>query len=260
MQPSAPVPPPPGEHGRRGTSRRLLVPVLAACALAVGVPVLWVTGGFAETPQQPAVRAGQPVDLGLFTVTVRDARIGLDDSGIGSTRERFVIVRLHVVNKGKESVGLGIGGLSQGLAARTRKGQWIRPDDVDGVAGGAKTDMVQPGLPVEASAKWKAGPADAPRQFTIGLRKWTYDHGFTDTTYAWRVDLQDDALAGRLTLPVAALTPAPATPSPRVSAPTRPRRTLKPTGRATRPPTRRPTRRATPRATPHTLPVPGSPG
>ncbi|TDD83290.1 hypothetical protein [Actinomadura rubrisoli] len=207
MQTTAPVPPPPGGRGHR-RPRRLLVPVSVVCALAVLVPGLWLAGGFEEVPQEPERAPGKPVDLGLFTVTVQDARIGLATAAFGSGKQRFLIVRLRVVNTGKETASLGFGGLSDGVAARARTGKWVKPDQVEGVAAGAKTDTTQPGLPVDASAMWKMGPADAPRQFTIGLRKWEYDHGFTDASYRWRIDQEDDALAGRLTLPVAA-PPAP---------------------------------------------------
>ncbi|RKS71110.1 hypothetical protein BZB76_5596 [Actinomadura pelletieri DSM 43383] len=171
-------------------------------AVAVLVPVLWVTGGFKERPRQPVKVAGSSLDLGLFAVTVRDARIGVVDAAFGSEKERFLIVRMRVVNKGKETEPLNTGGLADGVAALTKAGKWVKPEQVEGVAGGAKTDAVQPGLPVEASAMWKMGPADAPRQLTVGLRKWTYGHGFTDSTYNWTVDRENDKLVGRLTLAV----------------------------------------------------------
>ncbi|MBT2208161.1 hypothetical protein [Actinomadura sp. NEAU-AAG7] len=200
MQSTAPVPPSPGERA----SRRRLVPVCALAVAAVLVPVLWAAGGFAARPREPATAPGKAVDLGLFKVVVRDARIGTANADLGSGRQRFVIVRLWVLNQGEETVSLGFGGLRDGLAARTKAGKWVKPDQVEGLAGGAKTGTTQPGLPVEVSAMWKTGPADAPRRFTVGLREWEYDHGFTDDTYAWRVDLEDGSLAGRLTLPVAA--------------------------------------------------------
>ncbi|WP_242909099.1 hypothetical protein [Actinomadura terrae] len=205
MQSTAPAPPGPGER----PSRRWLVPACVLAALAVLVPVLWVAGGFAETPREPASRPGKAIDLGLFKVVVRDARIGTVKADFGSGRQRFVIVRMWVLNQGQETASLGFGGLREGVTALTKAGKWVKPDEVEGAAGGAKTGRAQPGLPVEASVMWKAGPADTPRRFTVGLRKWEYDHGFTDDTYSWRIDLEDDSLAGRLTLPVAA-------PSPRV--------------------------------------------
>jgi hypothetical protein len=174
----------------------------AVGVLAVLASVLWVTGGLKETPTQPAKQPGRPLDLGLFTVTVRDARIGVADGGFGSGKERFLIVRMRVVNQGKETKSLSVGGLSDGVVALTKAGKWVKPDEVEGVAGGAKTDTTQPGLPVEASAMWKMGPADAPTKLTVGLREWKYEHGFTDPGYNWLVDKQSDALAGRLTLPV----------------------------------------------------------
>lgn len=191
------------------------MPLAAACAAAVLVPVLWVTGGFKETPKEPAERPGRPLDLGLFDVTVRDARTGLATANFGSAKERFLIVRMRVVNKGKETESLGQGGLSDGVSALTKAGKWVRPERVEGLAAGAKTDVVQPGLPVEASAMWKMGPADAPRKLTVGLREWKYGHGFTDETFNWTVDREDDTLVGRLTLPVAALAVQPRPPATR---------------------------------------------
>ncbi|TYB40865.1 hypothetical protein [Actinomadura chibensis] len=212
VPPPSPAPP----AGRR--TRRWAVPLSVGCAAAVLVPVLWVTGGFKETPKEPVKRPGRPLDLGLFDVTVRDARIGLATANFGSARERFLIVRMRVVNKGKETESLGQGGLSDGVSALTRAGKWVRPERIEGVAAGAKTDVVQPGLPVEASAMWKMGPADAPRKLTVGLREWKYDHGFTDSTFNWTVDREDDTLAGRLTLDVAALPVQPQPPAVRTPA------------------------------------------
>ncbi|MFI0410722.1 hypothetical protein [Actinomadura sp. 3N508] len=209
----APVPPPPAEPAggrpQRASARRWVVPLCVLCAVAVLVPVLWVTGGFAETPKQPSQPAGKALDLGLFTVTVRDARVGLVDGGFGSKKERFLIVRMRVVNKGKETKSLHIGGLADGVAALTKDGKWVKPEEVEGVAGGAETIVAQPELPVEVSVMWKLGPADAPRKLTVGLRKWTYDHGFTDHAYSWKVDRESDKLVGRLTLPVAELSVGP---------------------------------------------------
>ncbi|WP_149263111.1 hypothetical protein [Actinomadura sp. K4S16] len=202
MLPSAPAPPPPAGPARRATRPRWLAPAAAAGVAAILVPVLWVTGGFKETPKQPAAKPGKPLDLGLFEVTVHDARIGQVEGGFGAGRERRLIVRLRVLNKGQETESLGIGGLSDGVVALTKAGKWLKPDDVEGVAGGSKTGTTQPGLPVEASAMWKMGPADAPTELTVGLRKWEYEHGFTDDDYNWLVDPKSDELAGRLTLPV----------------------------------------------------------
>ena len=206
-----PVPPPPPNPtaGRPRRARRLVVPLCVLGAAALLVPVLWATGGLAETPKQPAANPGRPVNLGLFSVTVRDARIGIATASFSSVRERFLIVRMRVVNQGKETQSLGSGGLTAGVAARTKDGKWVKPDRVEGVAAGAKTDAVQPGLPVEAAAMWKAGPADSPKTLTVGLREWKYDHGFTDSTFTWRVEQEDDALAGRMTLSVAPPAPVP---------------------------------------------------
>ncbi|MCP9980060.1 hypothetical protein [Actinomadura madurae] len=172
------------------------MPVAVLGVLAVLVPVLWLVGGFKETPKQPAKRPGEPLDLGLFTVTVHDARIGLVDAGFGSARERFLIVRMRVLNNGKETTSLGIGGLGNGVVALTKAGKWVKPEQVEGVAAGAKTDTTQPGLPVEASAMWKMGPADAPTKLTVGLKKWEYEHGFTDVSYKWLITTEGDDLAG----------------------------------------------------------------
>ncbi|GAA4242565.1 hypothetical protein GCM10022254_76090 [Actinomadura meridiana] len=166
------------------------------------MPVVWRAGGFEAVPKQPAESAGKALDLGLFRVTVRDARVGVETESFGSKKQRFLIVRMRVVNEGKETESLSQGGLADGVVALTKAGKWVKPERVEGVAGGAETSVVQPGLPVEASAMWEMGPADSPKKLTVGLRKWTYDHGFTDSTFAWRVGLEDDVLAGRLTLPV----------------------------------------------------------
>ncbi|WP_396449946.1 hypothetical protein [Actinomadura sp.] len=204
MQSTAPVPPAPRPQAPppRAAARRWAVPAAVLGAVAVLVAAVWLAGGFKETPKQPVKKAGEPLDLGLFEVTVHDARIGLADGKFGSGKQRYLIVRMRVLNKGKESKSLGIGGLSEGVSALTKVGKWVEPDRVDGVAGGAKTDTAQPGLPVEASAMWELGPADSPSKLTVGLRKWSYEHGFTDSTYNWIVPPTSDVLAGRLTLPV----------------------------------------------------------
>ncbi|MFG2084949.1 MULTISPECIES: hypothetical protein [unclassified Spirillospora] len=176
---------------------------------AVLTAALWATGGLKETPKQPAATAGKALDLGLFTVTVRDVRIGMAKEDFGSDQERFLIMRMRVVNKGKETESLGDSGLAAGVVALTKAGKWVKPDRVEGVAGGAETDVAQPGLAVEASAMWKMGPADSPEKLTVGLRKWKYEQGFTDSSFNWLVQREDDKLVGRLTLPVAPMSPAP---------------------------------------------------
>jgi hypothetical protein len=171
--------------------------------------VLGLTGGLDEKPAQPVASAGRTIDQGRFKVIVRDVRIGSAATGLGTNRQRFVIARMRVVNAGKETAPLSGSGLAAGIAARTKSGKWVKPDEVEGLSAGSKTGAVQPGLPVEASVMWRAGPADAPRQFTIGLRKWAYEQGFSDASFSWRVETKDDELAARLTLPVTP--PAPAT-------------------------------------------------
>ncbi|MFA1550823.1 hypothetical protein [Actinomadura chokoriensis] len=201
MQSTAPSPP---GFQQRTAARRWVVPVAVLGVVAVLVPVVWVAGGFKATPKQPVRKAGESLDLGLFAVTVRDVRIGLVDETFGSGKKRFLILRMRVLNKGKETKSLSIGGLSDGVVALTRAGTWVKPEQVDGVAGGTRTDAAQPGLPVEASAMWAMGPADKPTRLTVGLRKWNYEHGFTDSTFNWIVDQKSDEFAGRLTLPVSA--------------------------------------------------------
>ncbi|TDB77757.1 hypothetical protein E1264_37315 [Actinomadura sp. KC216] len=234
----APVPPPPaepaGDQPQRASARRWVVPLCVLGAVAVLVPVLWATGGLAETPKQPSQPAGKALDLGLFTVTVRDARVGLVDGGFGGKKERFLIVRMRVVNKGKETKSLNTGGLADGVAALTKDGKWVKPEQVEGVAGGAETIVAQPELPVEVSAMWKLGPADAPRKLTVGLRKWTYDHGFTDSTFTWRVDRESDTLVGRLTLPVAESSASSPEPQPSFGTGPQPQASRTPAGRPAR--------------------------
>ncbi|MEU8345947.1 hypothetical protein AB0C74_29965 [Spirillospora sp. NPDC048832] len=204
MHSTAPVlPPPPGE-ARSAPARRLLVPLAAVAAVAVLAGVVWALGGFAKAPEQPVRKAGERLDLGLFEVTVHDVRIGLASGTLGSGKKRFLIVRMRVLNKGKKTESLGIGGLADGVVALTKDGKWVKPERVEGVAGGAATGAAQPGLPVEASAMWEMGPADAPAKLTVGLREWKYEHGFTDADFNWIVDQRSKKLAGRLTLPVAA--------------------------------------------------------
>ncbi|MQY04460.1 hypothetical protein ACRB68_25140 [Actinomadura sp. RB68] len=165
---------------------------------------LWAAGGFAETPKQPAAAAGRPVNQGRYQVTVQGARLETVKGVAGRPGERYIVVRMRVVLKGDETSSLTYGGLREGVAARTRAGTWLSPDEVRGFAAGAKTGSVQPGLPVDAAAMWRAGPADAPQRFTVGLRKWEYGPGFTDASYQWRAGKEDgDAMAGVLTLPVA---------------------------------------------------------
>ena len=194
-----------------------MVPLCVLGVLAVVVALLWGTGGFKETPKQPSKPAGKPVDLGLFDVTVRDARIGMATGDFGSKPERFLIVRMKVANKGKETESLGTGGLADGVGALTKDGKWAKPDQVEGVAARAETGVAQPGLPVEASVMWKLRPDDSPAKLTVGLREWKYEHGFTDDTYTWVVQHEGGKLAGRLSLPVAApsATPRPTAPAAR---------------------------------------------
>lgn len=172
--------------------------LVLVAVLAAGV---WAAGGFEEKPEQPAKKAGERLDLGLFEVTVRDVRIGLANT-FGSDKKRFLIMRMRVLNKGKETKSLGTGGLTDGVVALTKAGKWVKPERIEGVAGGAGTGTAQPGLPVEASAMWEMGPADAPKKLTVGLREWKYEHGFTDTSFNWIVDQRSDEFAGRLTLAV----------------------------------------------------------
>ncbi|TDC37852.1 hypothetical protein E1281_39350 [Actinomadura sp. KC345] len=239
MQSYGPVPPPPGdaEQGRR-SARRWVVPLCVLGVLAALVPLLWVTGGLKETPKQPSKPAGKPLDAGLFDITVRDARIGMAKGDFGSGPERFLIVRMRVANKGKETESLGTGGLADGVGALTKDGKWVKPDQVEGVAAGAETNVAQPGLPVEASAMWKLHPDDSPAKLTVGLREWKYEHGFTDNTYTWAVRREGGKLVGRFSLPVAAMsaTPRPTAPAARPTTTAQPT----PTARASRPATRAP--------------------
>src|SRR5690606_30004538 len=127
-----PVPPPSGPAEQNRPVRRWGVPLGLLGVLAVVAAVLWVTGGLKETPKQPVKQPGKALDLGLFTVTVRDARIGLADAGLGSEQERFLIVRMRVENRGKETEQLGTGGLADGVVALTKTGEWVKPDEVEG--------------------------------------------------------------------------------------------------------------------------------
>ncbi|WP_067813520.1 hypothetical protein [Actinomadura kijaniata] len=178
---------------------RRLVPGLVLGALVLGVAGVGLAGGFAGTPPQPDKPAGKPIDVGAFEVTVRDTLVTTDRF---DRNQRFLAVRMRVVNKGRESAALGAGGLRFGLVGRTRDGRWVNPDDVEAVAAGSKIYEVHPGLPVEATAKWRMGPADAPGRFVLGLREWEYGPGFTDTDIRWRADTEDDRLAARVTLAV----------------------------------------------------------
>ncbi|MWK34535.1 hypothetical protein GEV43_11095 [Actinomadura sp. J1-007] len=242
MPPLPQASPPASSRHARGTRRGFAVPALGLAAVLVAVAGLWLAGGLDEAEQEPEARPGQAIDTGWFTVTVRDARIAMASGPFGGARQRYLVVRLRAVSKGKETALLENGGLVDGLAARTKAGKWVRPDQVRGVAGGAQTRQVQPGLPVEASAMWRMGPSDAPKRFTVRLLKWEWDEGFSDDEFRWRIDPEDGSVAGRLTLPVAAMpAAAPSTPAPRVRPGTRPRvrpghspRT-RPGGRATRP-------------------------
>ncbi|MFF4239356.1 hypothetical protein ACFYYL_26085 [Actinomadura geliboluensis] len=203
MNSTAPVFPPPAGETRSAPARRWIVPVCGLVLVAVLAAGVWAAGGFEEKPEQPAKKAGERLDLGLFEVTVRDVRIGLANT-FGSDKKRFLIMRMRVLNKGKETESLGTGGLTDGVVALTKAGKWVKPERIEGVAGGAGTGTAQPGLPVEASAMWEMGPADAPKKLTVGLREWKYEHGFTDTSFNWIVDQRSDEFAGRLTLAVGA--------------------------------------------------------
>ena len=178
----------------------------AGCAVVVLAAVLWATGGLREKPKQPAKSPGEAIDVGLFSLTVHDVRAGVSGGGLDGSK-RFLIVRMRVVNKGKETAWLGSSGLQGGVVARTKAGKWVEPDKVTGVAAGSETYTVQPGLPVEASVMWELGPAQSPETFTFGLREWKYDHGFTDEDYLWRVQREGGELAARYTLPVGTGTP-----------------------------------------------------
>ncbi|QFG22097.1 DUF4352 domain-containing protein [Actinomadura sp. WMMB 499] len=203
MQYTAPVPHQP-TTGRR---RRWVWTSAVACAVIVLAAVLWVTGGLEEKPKQPVKSPGKAVDVKRFALTVHDVRAGTADSALGGGNERFLIVRMRVVNKSEQTARLGGTGLQDGVVARTKDGKWVKPDQVTGVAAGAKTDAAQPDLPVEASVMWKLGTAAPPETFTFGLREWEYDHGFTDSEYTWRVQAEGGELAARFTLPVGTGTP-----------------------------------------------------
>lgn len=178
-----------------------------ACAAVVLAGVLWATGGLKDKPKQPVKSPEKAVDVGLFSLTVHDVRAGTSENGLETGAQRFLIVRVRVVNKGKETAWLGSSGLQEGVVARTKDGKWVEPDKVTGVAAGSETYTVQPGLPVEASVMWELGQAQPPETFTFGLREWKYDHGFTDEEYTWRVQREGGALAARYTLPVGTGTP-----------------------------------------------------
>ncbi|QKW33598.1 hypothetical protein HUT06_05780 [Actinomadura sp. NAK00032] len=201
MQPTAPVPPAPPQ---RAKARRWVVSLAVLGVVAVLSAGVGAAGGFKEKPKQPVKKAGERLDLGLFEVTVRDVRTGVADETFGSGEKRFLIMRMRVLNKGKETESLGTGGLTDGVVALTKAGKWVKPERIEGVAGGASTGTAQPGLPVEASAMWEMGPADSPKKLTVGLREWKYEHGFTDTSFNWIVDQKSDEFAGRLTLAVGA--------------------------------------------------------
>ncbi|MEU5876562.1 hypothetical protein [Spirillospora sp. NPDC047279] len=207
MQPLPPVAPPPASEpqAEEPARRRFLVPAIIGGAVAVLLPVLWLTGGLDQTPQQPRRAPEQIVDQGKFTVTVHDARITTDKGVFDTKPQRYVVVRMRVVNNDKETASLSSGGLKDGVAARTKAGTWLKPDDVEGMSAGSPVTSVQPGLPIEATAMWKMGPADSPRQFTVGLLEWEFGTGFTDAEYRWRVvEKAEDRLAALFTLPVAA--------------------------------------------------------
>ncbi|OLT10842.1 hypothetical protein BJF79_25570 [Actinomadura sp. CNU-125] len=203
MQYASPIP----HQNTTGRRRRVVWVSAVVCAVVVLAAVLWVTGGLKEKPKQPVKSPGKAVDAGLFSVTVHDVRAGVSDAGLETGSDRFLIVRMRVVNKGKETAWLGSTGLQEGVVARTKAGKWVEPDKVTGVAAGSETYTVQPGLPVEASVMWELGQAQPPETFTFGVREWKYDHGFTDNTYAWRIQQEGDALAARFTLPVGTGTP-----------------------------------------------------
>ncbi|MFI6514825.1 hypothetical protein ACIBF1_04600 [Spirillospora sp. NPDC050679] len=199
----APAPPaPPAQPAR--TRPRFVVPALVVGALAMLAGGIGAAGGFKATAAKPPEKPGKAVDVERFEVTVRDARIVTAGAlGLGTGTQRFVAVRLRVANKGEDSASLGQGGLMAGIAARTKDGKWLKPDAVDGTAAGSRTDAVQPGIAVEAVAKWRMGPADAPRTFTVGLRKWEKKAGFTDADVMWRPEPEDDKLEERFALAVA---------------------------------------------------------
>ncbi|GAA2615526.1 hypothetical protein SMC26_25065 [Actinomadura fulvescens] len=207
MQPSppvAPLPPASEQAADEPARRRFVVPAAVAGAVSLLLPALWLTGGLDRTPQQPERAAGEAVNAGKFTVTVREARVETAKTIFDTKPERYVVVRVRVANNDKSTASLGAGGLKEGLAARTKTGKWLPPDDVDGTASGGKIGAIEPGLPVEASAKWRMGPADSPTRFTVGVLNWEYGTGFTDNEYKWRVvDKAEDRLAGLVTLPVA---------------------------------------------------------
>lgn len=163
--------------------------------------VLGVTGGLKSRPTGPEkATPGHAIDQGRFTVTVVNARITEETESFTGKRKRFLVVRMHITNHDKETVSLSTD-FGSGFAGVPKPGVYLPPDDIAGLTAGGQTTDVNPGLPVDADAKWELQAGNTPRQMTVALRQWDYGSGFTDLTKRWTTSKESPIMA-TVTLPV----------------------------------------------------------
>lgn len=190
------APPPPEEEDEQPPKLSRTVLAAAAGGIALLIFVLWAVGGLRAQPKEPEAEPGDPIDQGRFTVTIRDARIATVE------KKRYIVVRMHVINNGNETAVLASSdGLAGGLGGLTKLHTYVPPDEVDGMSAGGEVLNVQPGIPVEAAARWDLGASQPPQRFTIGLRSWSWHGGFSDATLRWWVD-KDSGSALKATVPL----------------------------------------------------------
>lgn len=190
----------PAPTGDRSGNGRITLAVIGG-TLVLLTAVLGATGGLKSQPTAPEkVAPGKAIDQGRFTVTVVNARITAETESFTKKQKRFLVVRVHITNHDKETTSLGTD-FNSGFAGVPKPGVFLPPDDIVGLTAGGQTSDVNPGLPVDADAKWELRPGNAPRQITVALRQWDYGSGFTDLTKRWTTSKEAPVIA-TVTLPV----------------------------------------------------------
>jgi len=193
------------EHpdNQESSRRRPLAWATVLTTVGVAVSALGMAGGLAARSSGPKQYGpGTPVNQVRFTVTVLGARIGLLQSDFSGAAKRSLIVKMRVVNDGKNSASVSVA-LATGLAGEPTPGNYKQVGAMTGLAAdGSKTSSVEPGLPIEAEASWELAPGVSPAKVTIALRQWEYRPGFTDEQYSWWMSKLSTVIA-EVTVPVA---------------------------------------------------------
>ncbi|MGH3392561.1 MAG: hypothetical protein ACRDOO_27140, partial [Actinomadura sp.] len=127
-------------------------------------------------------------------------QIRQEKDSFSDEQKRFLVVRMHIVNQAKETASLSVHFMS-GFTGVPQPGNYLDPDEINGLAAGGKTGDVHPGLPIDAEAVWELKAGEAPRQITVALRQWEFASGFTILEKHWSAGKGAPIIA-TVTLPV----------------------------------------------------------